>query len=68
MTIRRSNSIFVEISLLKSKAYRELSALAKDFYHEFLFRRKMSQKGTEGKKKWVVTNNGDKTRKVKDKT
>ncbi len=55
----RNPNIWIERKLLKSIAFRKLSAGAMNLYLHFLMKRQMGQAGRAGKEKWIIKNNGE---------
>jgi hypothetical protein len=55
----KSRYIVFQKKLLRSKAYKSLTAKQIQILNEFYMKRSMSKVGTGGRKKWVCTNQGD---------
>ena len=55
MSKSRSHTMFIERDMHRSRAFQKLSKSATTILFEFLYRRRLEQRGSE----WVVTNNGE---------
>lgn len=55
----KKNIVIFERELLKSEAFKSLSAGAIHVYTHFMMKRKMSKLGRGGKEQWVQANNGE---------
>ncbi len=52
-------NIWIPKEVIKSPAFRTLSAAAMSLYLHFLMKRQMGQAGRSGKQKWIIKNNGE---------
>jgi hypothetical protein len=53
MNKTRSNTMFIDRDMHRSKAFQKLSKSATTLFFEFLYRRKLEHRGNE----WIITNN-----------
>lgn len=54
----KNPNIWIQRVVLKSEAFKTLSASAMSLYLHFLMKRQMTNVGRSGKKNWVMKNNG----------
>jgi len=54
-----SKVTFIETEMLRSKAFKDLPGTAIQVLMWFYLKRKLKNMGSRGKKKWIITNNGE---------